>query len=99
LLDRRLELAVPRPRLVRRVGLLPLAHRDGIDTFTAIKTSPLTAAVPAEYIDCFAATIAIYMLDKLDAPPPPGCTPELRRHQRLYAWAFLDWLAVRRKWA
>ncbi|WBQ02269.1 phosphotransferase [Kribbella sp. CA-293567] len=80
-------------------GLLPLAHRAGIDTAAAIEASPLTSAVPAEHLDCFAATIAVYMMDKLDAPPPPGCTPELRRHQRLYAWAFLDWLAVRRDWA
>ncbi|MEV8371809.1 phosphotransferase [Kribbella sp. NPDC056861] len=80
------------------VGLLPLAHRDGIDTLAAINASPLTNAVPADDLDCFAATIAAYMMDKLDAPPPPGCTPELRRHQRNYAWAFLDWLAVRRDW-
>jgi hypothetical protein len=81
------------------VCLLPLAHRDGIDTAAAIKASPLTAGVPAEHLDSLAAIIAAYMLDKLDAPPPPGCTMELRRHQRLYAWAFLDWLAVRRDWA
>lgn len=81
------------------VGLLPLAHRDGIDTFAALEASPLTSAVRAEDLDCYAATIAVYMLHKLDAPPPPGCTPEIRRHQRLYAWAFLDWLAVRRDWA
>ncbi|MDX6262472.1 MAG: hypothetical protein QOH84_4160 [Kribbellaceae bacterium] len=81
------------------VGLLPLAHRDGIDTLAALKASPLTSAVPAEDIDCFAAVIATYMINKLDAPPPPGCTPEIRRHQRLYAWAFFDWLALRRDWA
>jgi hypothetical protein len=79
-------------------GLLPLAHRDGIDTAAAIKASPLTAAVPAEHLDSFAAIIGSYMLNKLDAPPPPGCTPELRRHQRLYAWAYFDWLAGRRDW-
>jgi hypothetical protein len=39
------------------------------------------------------------MINKLDAPPPPGCTPQIRRHQRLYAWAFFDWLALRRNWA
>ncbi len=78
--------------------LLPLAHRDGVDTAAAIKASPLTADVPAEHLDSVAAVIAAYMLNKLDAPPPPGCTIELRRHQRLYAWAFLDWLAGRREW-
>jgi hypothetical protein len=80
-------------------GLLPLAHRDGIDTLAALKTSPLTSEVPAEHLDCFAAVIAVYMINKLDAPPPPGCTPEIRRHQRLYAWAYFDWLALRRDWA
>ncbi|WP_020389981.1 phosphotransferase [Kribbella catacumbae] len=79
--------------------LLPLAHRDGIDTAAAIKASPLTAGVPAEHLDSVAAIIGTYMLNKLDAPPPLGCTIELRRHQRLYAWAFLDWLAIRRDWA
>jgi Ser/Thr protein kinase RdoA (MazF antagonist) len=78
--------------------LLPIAHRDGIDTITAVRTNPLTADVPADHLDCLAAVIAVYMLKNLDAPPPPGCTPELRRHQRLYGWAFLDWLAVRRGW-
>jgi Ser/Thr protein kinase RdoA (MazF antagonist) len=81
------------------VGLLPLAHRDGIDTLAALKTSPLTSEVPAEHLDCFAAVLAVYFINKLDAPPPPGCTPEIRRHQRLYAWAFFDWLAIRRDWA
>jgi hypothetical protein len=81
------------------VGLLPLAHRDGIDTLTALKTSPLTSEVPAEHLDCFAAVLAVYFINKLDAPPPAGCTPEIRRHQRLYAWAFFDWLAIRRDWA
>jgi phosphotransferase family enzyme len=81
------------------VGLLPLAHRDGIDTLAALKTSPLTSEVPAEHLDCFAAVLAVYFINKLDAPPPPGCTPEIRRHQRRYAWAFFDWLALRRDWA
>jgi len=87
------------PNWIDWVGLLPLAHRDGIDTLEALQRSPLTADVPADDLDCYAAVIASYMLDKLDVPPPPGCTAELRRHQRLYAWAFLDWLAVRRNWA
>jgi hypothetical protein len=79
--------------------LLPLAHRDGIDTEAAIRTSPLTSGVPAEHLDAAIAVVALYFLNKLDAPPPLGCTPEIRRHQRLYAWAFLDWLAMRREWA
>lgn len=79
--------------------LLPIAQYEGIDTQAAISSSPLTADVPADHLDCGAAVIAAYMLDDLDAPPPPGCTPELRRHQRLYAWTFLDWLAMRRGWS
>ncbi|TWD83813.1 phosphotransferase family enzyme [Kribbella amoyensis] len=79
-------------------GLLPIAQHHGIDTAAAIRRSPLTADVPADDLDCFAAVIAAYMLSDLDAPPPRGCTPELRRHQRLYAWTFLDWLAARRGW-
>lgn len=78
--------------------LLPLAHRDGIDTEAAIRTSPLTSGVPADQLDSAIAIIALYFLNKLDAPPPLGCTPEIRRHQRLYAWSFLDWLAARRNW-
>ncbi|MEV6414260.1 phosphotransferase [Kribbella sp. NPDC051718] len=81
------------------VGLLPLAHRHGIDTLAAVKASPLTADVPPEHLDCFAAVLAVYFINRLDAPPPPGCTPEIRRHQRLYAWAYFDWLAIRRDWA
>ncbi|WP_350276728.1 hypothetical protein [Kribbella sp. HUAS MG21] len=42
--------------------------------------------------------VAAYMLKNPDAPPPEGCTPALREHQRLYAWTFLEWLAVRRDW-
>ncbi|MFI5707842.1 phosphotransferase family protein [Kribbella sp. NPDC051620] len=80
------------------VGLLPLAHRDGIDTLAALKASPLTKAVPAEHLDCFAAVLAVYFINRLDAPPPPGCTPEIRRHQRRYAWSYFDWLAIRRDW-
>ncbi len=79
--------------------LLPIAQYEGIDTKAAISSSPLTADVPADHLDCGAAVVAAYMLDHLDAPPPPGCTPELRRHQRLYAWTFLDWLALRRGWS
>lgn len=80
------------------VGLLPLAHHHGIDTTSAIAKSPLTSDVPPEHLDCWIAAIASYMLVNLDAPPPLGCTPELRRHQRLMGWTFLEWLAVRRGW-
>ena len=80
------------------VGLLPLAQHHGIDTLSAIRINPLTADIPADHLDSFAAAIAAYMLNNLDAPPPPGCTPELRKHQRLTGWCFLEWLALRRGW-
>ncbi|WP_410787314.1 phosphotransferase family protein [Kribbella sp. C-35] len=86
------------PRWVDWVGLLPIAQHHGIDTFAAIARSPLTADVPKDHLDCLIAVIAAYMMKHTEAPPPPGCTPALREHQRLHAWTFLDWLAVRRNW-
>ncbi|MEV5964448.1 phosphotransferase [Kribbella sp. NPDC051952] len=86
------------PRWMDWIGLLPMAHHHGIDTFAAIRRSPLTADVPGDYLDAYNAAIAAYMLHNADAPPPPGCTPALREHQRLFAWTFLDWLKTRRGW-
>jgi hypothetical protein len=86
------------PRWVDWVGLLPGAQHQGIDTFAAVARSPLTADVPNDHLDCLVAVIAAYMMNNHEAPPPPGCTPALREHQRLQAWTHLDWLAVRRKW-
>jgi hypothetical protein len=86
------------PRWMDWVGLLPIAQHHGIDTAAAIRRSPLTAGVPADHLDCFAAVVVAYMLRNADAPPPPGCTQAIREHQRYFAWTFLDWLAVRRKW-
>jgi aminoglycoside phosphotransferase (APT) family kinase protein len=86
------------PRWMDWVGLLPMAQEHGIDTAQAVRTSPLTADVPPEHLDCFVALVAAYMLKNLDAPPPPGCTPAIREHQRYTAWTFLDWLAPRRGW-
>ncbi|MET7282637.1 phosphotransferase [Kribbella sp. NPDC005582] len=86
------------PRWLDWVGLLPVAQHHGIDTSTAIRSSPLTADVPADELDCFIAVIAAYMLKNADNPPPVGTTRELREHQRFSAWTFLDWLATRRGW-
>jgi len=86
------------PRWMDWAGLLPIAQYHGIDTAAAIRSSPLTADVPADHLDCFNAAVAAYMLRNADAPPPTGCTSALREHQRLYAWTFLDWLAARRGW-
>jgi hypothetical protein len=86
------------PRWMDWVGLLPVAQHQGIDTTAAIQSSPLTDGVPADHLDCFVAAVAAYMMTNADAPPPFGCTPALREHQRFYAWTFLEWLAVRRGW-
>ncbi|MFI7061105.1 phosphotransferase [Kribbella sp. NPDC050124] len=86
------------PRWMDWVGLLPVAQHHGIDTAAAIRSSPLTADVPADHLDCFIAAVAAYMMTRADEPPPFGCTPALREHQRFYAWTFLEWLAVRREW-
>jgi hypothetical protein len=86
------------PRWMDWVGLLPVAQHHGIDTAAAIRSSPLTVGVPGDHLDCFVALVAAYMMKNADAPPPFGCTPALREHQRFYAWTFLDWLAARRGW-
>ncbi|MGW6275895.1 phosphotransferase family protein [Kribbella sp. NPDC055071] len=86
------------PRWLDWVSLLPVARYHGIDTEQAIHSSPLTADVPPEHLDCFVALIAAYMMKNPDAPPPLGCTPAIREHGRFYAWTFLDWLAPRRGW-
>ncbi|MFG1813210.1 phosphotransferase family protein [Kribbella sp. NPDC049174] len=86
------------PRWMDWVGLLPVAQHHGIDTTAAIHSSPLTVDVPADHLDCFIAAVAAYMMTRADAPPPVGCTPALREHQRFYAWTFLEWLASRRGW-
>lgn len=86
------------PQWADWVGLLPLAHHEGIDTSAHVRANPLTSRVPADHLDCFAAVSAVYHLSKADAPHPPDCTHELRRHQRRHARLFLDWIAMRRGW-
>ncbi|MEV0797077.1 phosphotransferase [Kribbella sp. NPDC050281] len=86
------------PRWMDWIGLLPGAQHHGIDTRAAVHRSPLTADVPGDHLDSYIAAVAAYMMKNIDLPPPPGCTPALREHQRYYAWTFLDWLAARRGW-
>jgi hypothetical protein len=80
------------------VGLLPLMTAQGIDTDALLVSSPLTRDVDPEAIDAFLATLAAYLLGGYRAPPPPGCTPALRRHQLLMAHVFLELLRRRRGW-
>lgn len=80
-------------------GLLPLMAWQGIDVGALTRGSPVLAGVDADEVDAFLGVIAVYMVSSLDAPPPPGCTPALRRHQHLMARAFLELLRRRRGWA
>lgn len=81
------------------VGLLPLMAAQGIDTAALEASSPLTRDADPEAVDAYLATIAAYMLGGYRDDPPPGCTPELRRHQLLMAHLFLEYLRGRRGWA
>jgi len=80
------------------VCLLPLAQHHGIDTLTAIKNNPLTIDVSDDHLDSLIGALMAYVLEVVDRPPPPGCTPEIQRHRRLLGWCCLDWLALRRGW-
>jgi hypothetical protein len=79
-------------------GLLPLMAAQGVDVDALIGGSPLTRDADPDDLDAYLAVIAAYMLAEIDAPPPPGCTPALRRHQALMASVFLDLLGHRRRW-
>lgn len=87
------------PAWVDLVGLLPLMAAQGIDTAALLATSPLTRGADPAAVDGYMVVIACYMLTGLDAPPPPGCTPALRAHQRLMARVFVDLVARRRGWS
>ena len=79
-------------------GLLPLMAAQGHDVDALVSGSPLTRDADPDDLDAYLAVIAAYMLAEVDAPPPPGCTPALRRHQALMASVFLDLLRRRRRW-
>lgn len=87
------------PAWVDLVGLLPMMAAQGIDAAAIRATSPLTRGADPDAVDGYLAVIACYMLTGLDTPPPPGCTPALRRHQRLMARLFLDFVARHRGWS
>lgn len=87
------------PPWVDLVGLLPLMAAQGVDTGAILRTSPLTRDADPAAVDGFLAVIAAYMLSGLDTPPPPGCLPALRAHQRLMAQVFVDLVARHRGWA
>ena len=87
------------PAWMDLVGLLPMMWWHGIDTGSLVRDCVLTRDADPEAVDSFLACIVAYMVSALDRPPPPGCTPALREHQRLMAHLFLGFLGARRGWA
>lgn len=79
------------------VGLWPLMAHHGVDVRRFAGAAVLDG-VPDDDIDALLAVLVGYMVCDLDAPPPPGCTPALRRHQLLIAGATTTLLADRRAW-
>ena len=77
------------------VALWPLMRHHGVGVH---RFAGALDGVPEEDIDAFLAILVGYLLCDLDAPPPPGCTPALRRHQLLIAGASTALLAQRRGW-
>lgn len=79
------------------VGLWPLMAHHGVDVRRFAEVPVLAGVTDAE-IDAFLAVLAGFMVCDVDAPPPPGCTPALRRHQLLMAGATVELLGARRGW-
>ena len=79
------------------VALWPLMRHHGVGVHR-FAVAPALDGVPEEDIDAFLAILVGYLLCDLDAPPPPGCTPALRRHQLLIAGASTALLTQRRGW-
>ena len=79
------------------VGLWPLMAHHGVDV-RRLQRVPVLEDVPDDDVDAFLAVLVGFMLCDVDAPPPPGCTPALRRHQLLMAGTSLALLASRRDW-
>jgi hypothetical protein len=86
------------PAWIDFVGVLPLARADGVDADTWLRTSPLTSGADPTSLDSWLAVVGTEMLGLAGAPVWPGGPPVVRRHQRRFALAFLDWLATRRGW-
>ena len=86
------------PAWVDLVGLLPMIAWQGFDVARLVRESPLTRDADPDAVDGFLACIAFYMMDGFRRPPPPGCTPALRRHQELMAHMFLELLRARNGW-
>ncbi len=80
------------------VSLWPLMHHHGVDV-GRFEGSPLLAGASPDDLDAFLAFMVGFMLEDVDAPPPPGCTPALRAHALFYSDTTLRLLAARRGWS
>lgn len=85
------------PAWIDFVGLLPMAHRQGLDTAEYLSRPLLRDAEP-DALDAFVAFVACYMLGALDSPLPPGVTEHMHSHRALFAHDFVAYLAHRRDW-
>lgn len=79
------------------VGLWPLMAHHGVDVRRFAGAPVLTGVTDAD-VDAFLAVLVGFMVCDVDAEPPPGCTPALRRHQLLMAGAAVALLGARRRW-
>ncbi len=79
------------------VSLWPLMHHHGVDV-GRFDGSPLLVGASPDDVDAFLAFLVGFMLENAGAPPPPGCTEALRRHQVFYADTAVRLLADRRGW-
>lgn len=80
------------------VSLWPLMHHHGVDV-ARFATSPLLSGADDDDVDAFLAFMVGFMLEDVDEPPPPGCTPALRAHALFFSDTTLRLLAARRGWA
>lgn len=80
------------------VTLWPLMHHHGID-LTDLERSPLLEGAADDDVDAVLAFLVGFMLEGLDAPPPPGCTEALRAHALFFSDTTTRLLAHRRGWS
>ncbi|WP_207022905.1 phosphotransferase family protein [Phycicoccus sp. DTK01] len=80
------------------VTLWPLMHHHGID-LTDLERSPLLEDAADDDVDAVLAFLVGFMLEDLDAPPPPGCTEALRGHALFFSDTTTRLLAHRRGWS
>lgn len=85
------------PAWIDFVGLLPMAHRQGLDV-TRWWATDLLAGAEHQAIDAALAAKVVYLLSRQSLPPPPGCTTAARRHHLVLAGDFMRLLAQRRGW-